>query len=238
MQKYIDSAAWKRTLQSPDWYVRLADELKHLQELGKRSEKETAQQIGGALYGFFEERLERGEIALGTNGRDEDAERKSIDTIIIHHTSGKPGMTVERLNAMHLLRLYVPEFLKRAQAGAIQPIVSGHLRNGRQMFYAYHWLVRKDGSVERLLADEEIGWQAGKWEVNCRSVAICFDDDLSETQPSAAALRAAEKVLRRYTGRVTKERVFGHCQINPQTTCPGSRFLSSWGTKLINQAFE
>lgn len=38
---------------------------------------------------------------LATSGANQDAERKPIDTIVIHHTANAPGMTRERLSAMH-----------------------------------------------------------------------------------------------------------------------------------------
>jgi|GEM_PF-2098109 len=51
------------------------------------------------------------------------------------------------------------------------------------VFCAYHWLVYMDGTMERLLQDNEVGWHAGKWDVNCKSVAICLDDDFENLAP-------------------------------------------------------
>lgn len=229
---FFDEQSWRSILHKPDWYLRLADELQALQDIGKRSDKKTAQEIGNAIYDFFETHLADGSIALGTNGHEEDGERKPIDTIVIHHTSSTPGMTIERLNAMHLLRLYVPVFVKRAKSGAPKPIVSGHIRNGRQMFYAYHWLIRSDGSVERLLNDSEIGWQAGDWETNCRSIAICFDDNLTEKIPTPDALASVKMILQKHYPHIQREHLFGHREINPKTSCPGERYLGGWGEEL------
>lgn len=232
MTEYFDAKEWEPIIQSPDWYLRLADELRALQELGEQSDRKTAQEIGNAVYGFFETHLTNGSIALGTDGREEDGERKPIDTIVIHHTSSEPGMTIERLNAVHLLRLYVPVFVMRAKNGVSKPIASGHVRNGRQVFCAYHWLVRLDGTAERLLNDDEIGWQAGDWETNCRSVAICVDDNLAQKNPTSAAMASIKTIIQKHYSHIQSERIFGHREINPKTTCPGERYLGGWGEEL------
>lgn len=229
---FFDERSWRSVLQKPDWHLRLADELQALQELGKQSDKKTAQEIGNAVYGFFEKHLSSETIALGTGGAEEDAERKTVDTIVIHHTSSVPGMTIERLNAMHLLRLYVPVFVKRAKNGAPKPIASGHVRNGRQVFYAYHWLVRSDGTTERLLNDDETGWQAGDWETNCRSIAICIDDNLAVKNPTPAAMASMKIIIQKHYPHIQRERLFSHREINPKTTCPGERYLGGWGEEL------
>jgi hypothetical protein len=117
------------------------------------------------LYGFFEDYLSQDHIALASNSANADIERKEIDTIVIHHTSNPPGVRLERLSAIELIRLYAPYFahpslqVDRHLTG--KPIGSGHLRDGKQVFWPYHWLVRKNGKPERPLYDSEIAWHAG-----------------------------------------------------------------------------
>ncbi|HUZ83427.1 MAG TPA: peptidoglycan recognition family protein, partial [Gaiellales bacterium] len=160
-----------------------------------------------------------------------DAQRTVVDTVVVHHTKLRPGVTWQRLDAIQLARVYAryyrfPGPHEHHIHGT--PIHSGHHRDGRQVFYAYHWLVRADGAGERLLADAETGWQAGDWNVNCRSVAIALDGNLETADPPAEMLEGAAAIVRTHYPAVAVERVLGHLQVNPRTGCPGGRFLDGW----------
>jgi len=72
------------------------------------------------------------------------------------------------------------------------------------------------------LQDEQIGWQAGNWEINCRSIAICFLDDLKEKEPTKEAIQAAQDIIQKYRGC----KLLGHKEVNEKTSCPGTLF---WG---------
>jgi hypothetical protein len=76
------------------------------------------------------------------------------------------------------------------------------------------------------LEDGEIGWQAGNWNINCRSVAICFDGDYENGRPSDIELQAAARLIARHYPGIPKERLFGHREVNLKTTCPSNLFLS------------
>ena len=90
-----------------------------------------------------------------------------------------------------------------------------------------------DGTVERLLNDNEIGWHAGDWKVNCHSVAICLDNDFENAAPSNSVLSAVAKLIKTHYPHT---HILGHREINPQTTCPGNLFLPDWKKKLIQKA--
>ena len=195
-----------------------------------------------ALYDFFELHLSAGDFALGRGTGDADAERMPIDTVVIHHTSNPPGLSAARLSAIELMRLYGPYFANPPEADMQSkgtPIVSGHKRNGKQVFWPYHWLIRNDGHAERLLSDPEIGWHAGNWDINCRSIAIALDNDYENSKPSNLVLRAmATLIVNRY-GQVPVTRIYGHREVNKKTTCPSVLFLNStvvkdWKSDLIN----
>lgn len=165
------------------------------------------------------------------NPPNTDTERKSIDTIVIHHTSNPPGMSKDRLSGIELMRLYAPYFyVPKSEADKRikgKPIYSGHARGGKQVFWPYHWLIRKDGEAVRLLGDGEIGWHAGNWDVNCRSVAICFDGDYENAWPSDAVFASVATIIEKHYPRVAKENILGHREVNPETTCPSNLFLPS-----------
>jgi hypothetical protein len=221
---------WEQLLREPDWYFPIVSAIEEIKK--EYNNKSAAEQdaIKARIYDFFERHIRANDIALDNDPPDADAERKPIDTIVIHHTSNPPGMSRERLSAIELVRLYAPEFAasSRAEDAGMngRPIYSGHFREGRQVFWPYHWFVRADGTTERLLEDGEIGWQAGNWDVNCRSVAICFDGDFENERPSDEELRAAARIIKEHYPQIARERIFGHREINPKTICPSYLFLS------------
>jgi hypothetical protein len=238
---------WAALLTNPDWYLAILPELEELRkQWGGKSDAEQ-EPLKIKLYDFFAEHLVAGDIALDNNPANADAERKPIDTIIIHHTSNPPGMTKELLSGMELIRLYAPEFAApkyeadKKMKG--RPICSGHFRDGHQVFWPYHWFVRRDGTAERLLNDDEIGWQAGDWDINCRSVAICFDGDFENSRPSDIELSAAASIIKDHYPQVARECIFGHREINLKTTCPSNLFLSDsprrgWKDDLLELLFR
>ena len=229
MAHSMDSRAWREELTQPDWYLRLFPRYEELAAIPEALEE---------IYALVEEQLGAGEIALGTTGPDWDRERKPIDTIVVHHTHCPPEITRSRLSAMHLLRLYAANYASPAPSEYHtqgDPIYSHHFHDGRQVFYAYHFIVRMDGSVERLLGDNEIGWQAGKWEVNCRSVGIVLDNDLEDVTPPDVALDGLAQLIREHYPHVSHDRIFGHREVNPKTTCPSEHFLSGWKKELLTR---
>jgi len=138
---------------------------------------------------------------------------------------------------MHLIRLYAMYYSNPVENEKYikgQPIFSHHFRDGEQVFYAYHWLVRMNGEVERLLPDNETGWQAGNWEVNCRSVAICLDNDFENSRPSVNVIETIAKIIKENYNHVEKARIFGHREVSPKTTCPGNSFLSDWKQEILD----
>ncbi|HKX24169.1 MAG TPA: peptidoglycan recognition family protein [Candidatus Saccharimonadales bacterium] len=234
----------RNILREPNWY----DQLGRIRggmmlgSLAAHNTTEVAHLSGGVadrakslLLRVFTEMLEDGAIALGQTGPNWDAERQSVDTVVVHHTGRQGSMDLAQLNALHLLNLYVPKY--RNPGADIEiiggtPVYSGHAdASGRQVFYGYHWLVREDGSREHLLPDEAIGWHAGSWDVNTRSIAVCFDGNFAEGgQPSGEALESAAELIASDYSQVESARVLGHGAI-VQTACPGSEF-EVWGAEL------
>ncbi len=220
---------WKPLLQLPDWYLtvipeiqlwtrRLQDESDDLREVAK-----------GRLYDFFEYALMHNGIALG-NGRGFDAARKPIDTIVVHHSSNPPGISPTRLSAIELIRLYGPYFSNPpAEEGRLKgmSVFSGHVRDSRQVFWPYHWMIRENGVAERLLEDTETGWHAGNWDINCRSAGIVLDGDYECRRPQRSVLDGIARVITDHYRIVPLSRIVGHLEITSATTCPSRHFLTS-----------
>jgi len=85
MAKYFDEEKWIKILKKPDWYLELFDDYKNIMKQRDAVDEKTSLEIKNEFYGFFEKQIASNNIALGQTGLDQDAERKPIDTIIIHH---------------------------------------------------------------------------------------------------------------------------------------------------------
>ena len=239
----FDISKWTKEIKDPHWYFKVPQIMEELAKL-RDTDRPACNQMKERIYSFFEEQLRLGNVALGNTGKELDMQRKPIDTIVIHHTSNPPGMTKERLSAIELVRLYAPQYAGKGPTydsnNQIKgdPIYSGHFRNGVQVFWPYHWMVRENGMCERLLDDNEIGWQAGNWDINCRSIAICIDDDHERSIPDEKELNVIAELIRTKYPYISKDRIFGHREINTKTTCPSDFFLSDsnrkgWKEKLL-----
>lgn len=232
MAEFFDEQKWREAAKLPDGYLQILDDYKSLMKQADEADEDTEKKIKEEVYSFVEELLENDQFYLAGEGYDFDADRQPIDTVVIHHIGNHPGIELSRLNANGFIRLYSfyyanPIESKKHLRG--KPIYSGHFRNGKQVFWAYHWFVRRDGTTERLLKDNEIGWHAGSWDMNCRSVAICLDDTLTEKEPTKEVLESAVDIINtHYKGL----EVLGHREVNPKTVCPGNLFLSGWKQDL------
>jgi hypothetical protein len=233
---------WRRAFLSPAWYLSVVPALCQMLENVRRESTVVQDEFKTTLYDFFESQLKWGKIPLGRGTGDLDVDRKEIDTVVIHHTSNPSGLSLSRLSAIELVRLYAPYFTnptaEEDQHLKGQPIYSGHVRNGRQVFWPYHWIVRNDGRSERLLRDDEIGWHTGDWDVNCRSVAIALDNDYEYGRPSKKEILAIARIIVDHYRRISFRRVLGHREVNAKTTCPSEFFLNvngkGWKDDLVS----
>jgi hypothetical protein len=242
MQKLFDEEKWSGVLKRPDWYMTLVPELKKITDGLKFESDKNKKRYKEEVYGFFQGHLENGTIALGNESGNWDTERAPIDTIIIHHTKNEANHLLSRLSAVELVRLYATYYFNPTEKDKMikgKPISSGHIRDGQQVFWPYQWMLKKDGKLERLLRDDEVGWQAGNWEVNCRSIAIAIDENLENSKPTHTELATIANLIKEQYPNVAKDRIFGHSEINKTTTCPSKYFLPTilrrgWKKELLD----
>ncbi|MGC1176873.1 MAG: peptidoglycan recognition family protein [Candidatus Saccharimonadales bacterium] len=239
MSNAFDETAWQTAIRKPDWYIKLYPELKRLRaHWEKDPENKDAQNIKREVRDFFEQALRESTIALADYGPNLDAQREPIDTIIIHHTGSEPGYSLSYMNAVQMLNIYVPYFNNPTISGEEglrgHPLWSNHVRDGRPVFYVYHWLLRMNGNVDRLLHDRDLGWHAANWDINRRSVAICLDNDYEQKDPAPELLRQLGDFISQRYPRVQPERIFGHSEVSrKKTQCPGVNFVSGWKKELL-----
>lgn len=123
---------------------------------------------------------------------------RTIDRIVLHHTaaSRKISPQVDSVIANHLKRL--------GQRGA------------------YHFLIEPNATVVRLRPEDEIGYHAGNWFVNTRSIGICLAGDFTKEKPSKEQLDVLEKVTAEIQQKygIADEMIYNHREIK-STACPG-----------------
>ena len=237
MKFHFDREYWEPRLTVPDWYVRLEDELRTLIFPVVHPDVEL-KRFRHQVYELVEELLERGTLPLAQYGPKLDGERGPIDTVVVHHTTEEPDIRLSKLSAIGLVRQYAFQYLEDNVLGNHvrgEPLWSGHFRQGRMVFFAYHWLVRPDGTTERLLEDSYIGWHAGNWFINTRSVAIAFSGDYEHIDPPPAQIEAAARLIHEHYPQIARENILGHCEVVGGTTCPGAYFLNGWKQALSEQ---
>jgi hypothetical protein len=231
----FERAHWESEFRWPDWYCRLERELRAY--IFPVVHDDPALKVWRhQVYSLAGEMLERGEIPLAQSGPDLDTERRPLDTIVLHHTEEEPDISLAKLNAIGLLRQYGLHYLENNVMGRAvrgEPIWSSHFRRGRMVFFAYHWLVRQNGTCERLLEDRAIGWHAGNWKVNTRSIGIALSGNYEHAAPPAEQIEAVARLISTHYPSIAPKRVRGHCEIRPGLTCPGDRFLHGWKEQVL-----
>ena len=228
-------AYWEERLRYPDWYIRLENELKEL-FFPIAHNNPPLKSFRNKVYDLVEELLEDNRIPLARRGPDLDRERKPVDSIVIHHTEEKPEMSLGKFSAIGLLRQYAFQYLENNVLGEPvrgKPVWSSHFRGGKMVFFAYHWLIRPGGTAERLLEDAHIGWHAGNWETNTRSVGIALSGNYEEGIPPLAQIEAAAKIIRENYSHVALGSIIGHREVREGVTCPGTYFLDGWKKTLL-----
>jgi N-acetylmuramoyl-L-alanine amidase len=235
METGFQRADWEEKLPYHDWYLRLEQELNQMvfPVTPKNAQRKL---FRSQVYELVEELVESGRIPLAEDGPNLDGERKAIDTVIIHHTDEEPDIRLGKLSAIGLVRQYAYQYLQDDVLGRRvrgEAIWSGHFKEGAMAFFAYHWLIRPDGTAERLLEDGAIGWHAGNWEINTRSVGIALSGRYEETTPPMAQIEGVARLMRENYPQIARERVIGHREV-VETTCPGEQFLNGWKQALLS----
>lgn len=232
----FDKKYWSKAIKNPDWYLELNAFTKEAKTKLKSDSKE-AKQFNKEVRDFFNEKLSKNQVALGSSGPDLDVERKQIDTIVIHHTSYNGRYRLDYLNTVQLLNIYAPYYANPTVRGEEMlkgmPLWSGHFRASKQVFWGYHWLMRMNGNFTRLLDDKQIGWHAGNWEINRRSIAICLDNDYENRDPTERVLKKLAAHIKQNYAHIDADNIIGHCEAKESTICPGGNFISSWKDQLV-----
>ncbi len=220
----------------PDWYKKFTPEMEYYFRGEDPQDKEALERFDAEkrrLRELFMKLYDEDRIAFGSEGLDLDKDRQPVDTLVVHHTAGNPDVPWQYINMQHLFSLYIPMYLEQKRRYYGQPIWSNHFLDGKMVFCGYHYLIWHDGRTEHILNDSQIGWHAGDWDVNKRSVAICFVGNLTDSTPTEEAMEAANRIISQYPNT----RILGHREVMNKTECPGNLFLgeNGWKNRLAVQ---
>ncbi|MDO8530163.1 MAG: peptidoglycan recognition family protein [bacterium] len=174
---------------------------------------------------------------------DWDIDRKPFDMIVIHHSAGNPKTTPEEIDNLQKKTLYEPRYRSESKSPFVKglPVHSGHVVDGVEKFLGYHHLVYSDGKVTDELSSlkkiddtwyiDHVGWHAGNWGVNCRSVAICLVGNFTKEEPPEAQLKATAALIMRYRKLNPKTLITPHSD-HTKTECPGPTWVM-WRKKIL-----
>jgi hypothetical protein len=128
--------------------------------------------------------------------------RQATDRIVLHHVGG----TNEDVSAATIHRW--------------------HLNNGWSGI-GYHFVIRKDGTVERGRPLDKVG--AHTYGFNRDSVGICVVGEFNSYLPTNAQMDSAKKLIttlcRQYNIAPDRSHIFGHRDLGA-TECPGNHLYS------------
>ncbi|QQR93709.1 N-acetylmuramoyl-L-alanine amidase [bacterium] len=227
-----------KIFETPTWYLQISEYLKYF--FNDITKEDYANEIWveekRKFTNIIADLLNEDKISLGETGPNHDLDRTDIDTVVIHHTLGEENATYEYLNALSLLRLYVPEFSRPSKDYFGTPICSNHIYKGRQTFLGYHYLIWNDGSFEQILEDSYVGWHAGDWNMNCRSIAIALVGDYTCKYPTNESINTLDKILYKLKKKYNILEVLGHCDVLVGANGPGETFHgpNGWRNELTN----
>lgn len=130
--------------------------------------------------------------------------RRSITTIVVHHTAGMASNDIKQVSK-EISRLHKRRFRNMDKS------VGLHV--------AYHYLVTPDGRVWKARDPDDIGHHAGNWSVNKRSVAICVVGDFSKYRPTKAQVRSLDTLVKRLQSERRIKRVIPHSYCRATLCC-------------------
>ena len=129
---------------------------------------------------------------------------RNIDSIVIHHS-------VTDKNNKDIWAVSVEG----------HDYVPGLYIDGKEYKGNYHYLVYWDGEVKNPIPIDRYSYHCGVYDINLRSVAICFVGDYSNNIPSISALASAKGLINYLRNNFIVTNIWGHKELYA-TVCPGN----------------
>jgi len=121
--------------------------------------------------------------------------------------------------------------VRPGQTSSAKQIDSWHRKRGFDGI-GYHYVIRRDGSVEKGRPEAKVGAHAKGY--NAHSIGICYEGGLNE-QGKAADTRTPEqkeailKLLRELMARYPGCKVVGHRDLGARKSCPCFDAIEEYG---------
>lgn len=120
-----------------------------------------------------------------------------VEYLVVHHTVS-PDVSAQTIDEWH--------------------------KNMGYLGIGYHYVIRRDGSIEKGRPDNKMGAHA--YGFNKRSLGIVLTGDFTSAVPSPAQMNALEELLKALRAKYPFAKVVKHSDLNA-TSCPGAMF--PWG---------
>jgi N-acetyl-anhydromuramyl-L-alanine amidase AmpD len=96
-------------------------------------------------------------------------------------------------------------------------------KNGNGLYTAYHYCIDKKGEVHHTRPVDEVGYHAGSWWHNLRSIGICLQGDFTKESPEYAQRHALSELIKQLMSDygIERKNVLPHRAVKASTQCPG-----------------
>ena len=134
---------------------------------------------------------------------DELTEREDTDMIVIHHTGGTDiDASAEQIDGWH--------------------------KNQDWVGIGYHFVIRKDGTIERGRPEWAVGSHA--YGENWHTLGIHLSGAMDKVQPTDAQIESCAHLVAylcdEYEIPIDREHIVGHREVNDDTSCPGENLFA------------
>ena len=143
-------------------------------------------------------------IDTGLEWDDDDlTEREDTDMIVIHHTGGTDiDASAEQIDGWH--------------------------KNQDWVGIGYHFVIRKNGTIERGRPEWAVGSHA--YGENWHTLGIHLSGAMDKVQPTDAQIESCAHLVAylcdEYEIPIDREHIVGHLEVNDDTSCPGENLFA------------
>lgn len=136
----------------------------------------------------------------------------NINKIVVHHSASSIKQKFE-------------DFLRAIDKNHAERLHKEPNSNGNHI--AYHFVISRGGDIVRPRPITEVGYHAGHWGTNIRSVGICLQGNFEKEKPSGKQMAALEKLVSELMDdyNIKSKNVILHKHVKA-TACPGKNLVA------------
>ena len=136
---------------------------------------------------------------------------RKITNIVIHHSVTPRDLQLEQ---------QISSF-DRTHKARLHPVA-----NKYGLHIAYHYVISGDGNYKKTRGLDEIGYHAGNWAVNKKSIGICLCGNFDIEKPSEEQIATLNRILKELceTYKLREKDIIFHRDVVSYKSCPGLNF--------------